>query len=91
MDAAVEARLLGNDPIVAAQKIVPYIDIPRQTLCDRVKAGKKQREAAANGSGGKDDILELPLVTRNLGEGLRHSHHNDSVTNFNVSYVLETI
>ena len=68
MDAAVEARLLGNDPIVAAQKIVPCIDIPRQTLGDRVKAETKRREAAANASGGKDDSLEVFDRNKTFGD-----------------------
>jgi hypothetical protein len=36
MDAAVQAKLEGKDPVEAARAIIPFVDIPRQTLADKV-------------------------------------------------------
>ena len=53
MDAAVAAKLSGDDPLAAAREVVPGILIPRTTLFGQVQAEKRRRAAATDGSGGK--------------------------------------
>ena len=48
MDAAVAAQLVGEDHVAAAQKIIPGIEIPRQTLLTHVRREKEHQAAVVN-------------------------------------------
>lgn len=62
MDAAVAAHMVGDDALEAARKVIPWVDIPRQTLMSKVRLEEKrvrleetQMAAAVN----RDDALDV--------------------------------
>jgi hypothetical protein len=56
LDAAVDAILINDDPIIASREIVPGIDIPRSTL-ERAVAQERARRAA---------LVEDPIRSPNI-------------------------